>query len=78
MSLDKDKSMCIIRIMKFNSKMLTEQRILSGLTMTELARKVEVYPSTIYRWEKGEREPNGEMLIRIASALNCDPKGFYL
>lgn len=44
-------------------------RIAAGLSMSEVARAVGVEPSTILRWEAGERTPRGEAAARYAALL---------
>ncbi len=38
----------------------------AGLTQTELAEKLETNQRTYCSWENGTREPNIQMLIKIA------------
>lgn len=40
-----------------------------GMHQNELARKVNVEPTTIHHYVHGKREPNIEMALRIAKAL---------
>lgn len=44
-------------------KELREER---GLTMTELAKKINVSPNTVSRWERGKRLPNLDAIIALA------------
>ncbi len=44
-------------------------RRLAGMTQWELARKLGVDPTTLARWERGEREPQGAFLKRIRKYL---------
>ena len=46
-------------------------RIRSNMTRSALAEKLSVDSSTVYRWETGIREPNLEMLKKIALVLNA-------
>lgn len=48
---------------------LKEIRIKRGLTQTELGEKVGVKQSTFTNWEKGKREPNFEIVIKLADLL---------
>jgi transcriptional regulator with XRE-family HTH domain len=43
-----------------------------GITRKDLARKLEVTPATITRYEKGDREPKLEQLEKLSQALECD------
>lgn len=45
---------------------LKELRAENGLAQNELAQKLYVNQRTISNWEKGVREPNIAMIIRIA------------
>lgn len=38
-----------------------------GMTVSELAKKMDVSYQTVYRWESGERVPDITMLIELAS-----------
>jgi DNA-binding XRE family transcriptional regulator len=41
----------------------------AGLSNAELARAIDVDPSTCFRWESGERIPTGPYAIRYAVFL---------
>jgi transcriptional regulator with XRE-family HTH domain len=41
----------------------------AGLNGHELARAIDVDPSTLWRWEEGSRRPRGEWAIRYADFL---------
>jgi len=43
---------------------LVRHRTTLGLTQKEAARRLGVDPSTLARWERGDREPTGEPLLR--------------
>jgi transcriptional regulator with XRE-family HTH domain len=53
---------------------LCRARLATGLTMTQLALKLGVAPSTVSRWENGVRTPAPEIWPRLASALRLDPE----
>jgi transcriptional regulator with XRE-family HTH domain len=40
-----------------------------GLTLTAMAGQLGVVQSTLCRWEAGEREPQGEHLVRVTHLL---------
>jgi transcriptional regulator with XRE-family HTH domain len=40
-----------------------------GLTQKHLARKLEIDPSTLARWERGEREPKGRFRRMVAELI---------
>ena len=44
---------------------LVRQRTSLGLSQKESAQRLGVDPSTLARWERGEREPAGEFLVRV-------------
>lgn len=50
---------------------LKQIRIRKGLTQSELASKCGVTQQAISQYESGYREPNLEMLKKLASALEC-------
>ena len=49
---------------------LTELRKAKGINQIELAKELNVNQNTISRWEKGERDPNPDMLKTIAAYFN--------
>lgn len=50
---------------------IRRQRVRSGLTQTELAKRIEVRQSVISEYESGSVTPSVENLIRLADVLNC-------
>ena len=52
------------------SNRIREFRKSKGLTMKELGGIIGVAESTISQYETGKRQPDQEVLIRIASVLN--------
>ena len=42
-----------------------------GMSQKTLAELLGVQTQTVWRWEKGDREPNWEMLQKIAQILNA-------
>jgi site-specific DNA recombinase len=52
---------------------LVRRRSALGLTQKESAQRLGVDPSTLARWERGEREPAGEHLVRSKRFLNDEP-----
>jgi ribosome-binding protein aMBF1 (putative translation factor) len=47
------------------------ERIVEGLSINELAKKIDVVPSLIEIYEKGSAIPTDFILKKIAKALNC-------
>lgn len=62
-----EKSNEIAQRMGWNIKKLREQK---GLTQQELAVRVDVAQATVANWESGRREPDINILIRIAKLFN--------
>ena len=48
---------------------LVRHRTTLGLTQNEAARQIGVDPSTLARWERGKRDPNGELAKRAEHFL---------
>jgi transcriptional regulator with XRE-family HTH domain len=44
-------------------------RLSSGIALREMARTIGVDPSTLLRWERGERRPTGEAAGRWVDEL---------
>jgi transcriptional regulator with XRE-family HTH domain len=69
----------IIRFLGYNplpeakswGERLVRHRTSLGMTREEAARRIEVDPSTLAKWERGEREPAGSSLGRVERFL-CD------
>ncbi len=40
------------------------------LTITEVAKEIEVSTSTVMRWEKGERSPRGDAALRFGRLMH--------
>lgn len=51
-------------------KRIRLNRKAAGLTQAELAQKLGIPPQSIGQWERGERQPKLDTLLRIASALD--------
>ena len=45
---------------------MSELREAKGMSAREAAKQIGVPPTTYHNWEKGEREPNSDMLIKLA------------
>lgn len=55
---------------KFGER-LKELREDKGLLNKDLAKAINVEPATITNWEKGNRSPKEDVLIKIADYFNC-------
>ena len=60
------------------SSPIASARIAAGLTQAQLADKVGVAAQHVGRWERGERRPKIDALVRLADALGCDVKELLL
>ena len=54
---------------------LVRQRTTLGLSQEESAKRLGADPSTLARWERGEREPTGELLSRVKRFLDDEKEG---
>jgi transcriptional regulator with XRE-family HTH domain len=50
---------------------LKQYRLERGLTQAQLAKQLGVSASAVGMYEQGRREPDGELLARMASVLRC-------
>lgn len=55
-----------------NVSLIARARLSAGFTQSQLAERIGVAPQHVGRWERGERKPKVDALIRIADALGCD------
>lgn len=42
-----------------------------GMSVKELAKKIDVYPTAIYPWLRGECIPRFDRMLDIAEVLKC-------
>jgi transcriptional regulator with XRE-family HTH domain len=69
----------IIRFLGYNplpevngwGERLVRQRTIFGLTQKESAKRLDVDPRTLAKWERGERESAGEFAKRVERFLAC-------
>ena len=69
----------IIRFLGYNplppaigwAERLVQGRTALGLSQKQAARQMSVDPSTLARWERGEREPAGTFVIRVLRFLEA-------
>lgn len=52
-------------------KKLKDLRKQKGITQEDLARIVEVSPSTVQKWEADVADPNTGVLMKIAKTFDC-------
>lgn len=57
-----------------NASPIATARIAAGLTQVQLAEMIGCNSSEITRWENGQFAPKGHNLLKLASALKCDPQ----
>lgn len=57
--------------------MLKQQRLKSGLTLNELAEKLNTDRQYIWNIEKGKVNMSLDYLDKILLALKCSPREFY-
>lgn len=53
------------------SEKLKQLRLERGFTQSQLAERLGVSASAVGMYEQGRREPDGELLARMASVLRC-------
>ena len=56
----------------YTSEVLKELRKKQKMTQAEFAARLKVSPSAVAMYERGEREPNIDMLHRMAAIFNVD------
>jgi transcriptional regulator with XRE-family HTH domain len=66
----------------FDSKMLgyriKEYRKQVGLSQAELAKKIQIQPSTLCEYEAGHLTPSMKVFVDIVNALNCTASDLLL
>ena len=53
---------------------LKQYRLAYGYTAFEMALELEVYESTIYKWEYGESQPRKQNINKIIEFMGYDPR----
>ncbi len=56
------------------STWLNQELKVQGWTNSELARRINVVPSTVSMWLTGQKKPSAENCINIAKELNVSPE----
>lgn len=54
-----------------NTSTITRARMAAGMTQGQLAEMIGVKPQQIGSWERGERNPKLDALMRISQACGC-------
>ena len=58
---------------ELNAKAIRKYRIAKGMTVIELAKKLNVSRTMIYKYETGANMPTPKMVIKIAKVLGVEP-----
>jgi DNA-binding XRE family transcriptional regulator len=53
---------------------LKQYRLENGYTTFEMALELDVYNSTIYKWENNHTEPQGNNIYKIIEFMGYDPR----
>ncbi len=64
-------------VAKFLGQQLREERRASGLSVEQLAEKLETDPVDVAAYETGERRVSADYLLRIAKAFDLAPVSFF-
>lgn len=59
-------------------KNLKGRRLECGMTATELAQKLGITRTTLFRWEKGDIALNDKKVEAIADILHCTPEELFV
>lgn len=52
---------------------IRSERVRIGLSIDEVASKINVSPSSVQKWETQETEPNGRNIVNLARLFKCTP-----
>lgn len=50
---------------------IASERVRRGLTQKQLSEELGASEATVKKWEAGERMPNGDWLLRLATLFGC-------
>lgn len=67
-----DIDVLITLFQSFIAADITVQRIKKGMTQADLAKKLNVTPTVVSRWESGARDLRLSTIVRIADALDVE------
>lgn len=59
-------------------KAIRAARIDAGISLREVSRRTAIAPANISILENGKLNPTLDTLLKIAKAINCHPKIFFL
>lgn len=59
--------------LQLDGPVVRQRLVLRGFTLTSLAERAEVDPSTLSKAIKGDKKVSGPVLSRLAVALDCRP-----
>ncbi len=62
---------------KFNPETIRIGREVLGLTIDEIASKLDVSRQTVYNWEQGKHVPDSNTLATLAMLLNITSMDFF-
>lgn len=57
--------------MNIFSERIKELRLEKNLSQKELGEELNLSPTTITKWERGDRVPNIDIFIMLAKYFNC-------
>lgn len=58
------------------TNLLRTKRLAKGLTMSDLARKLDVTPQLVSLWENGQCWPGPKLMPKLAKVFGQDPEAF--
>jgi transcriptional regulator with XRE-family HTH domain len=64
-------------LFRFDGTELKNQRLAAGFTQAELARQVGRCKASLTHYESGHTVPPTAALLRLASALGCEPGALF-
>src|SRR5699024_8713676 len=64
-------------IRKYVGSKIKEFRSRSGMNQEQLADRLETTKQSVSRYESGEREPNQDLLFKLAKILNVSIDDFF-
>lgn len=62
----------------FNPDKLCIERQNHGLTLSALAKKINLQTATLSNWERGSFQPSAKSIYKLAKALKVKPEFFLV